>query len=85
MKRHMKYHDRGYDIKITDYQYKGRPPIGVSISGTQLGECINPLGEACYFCAFIHAMSMSDGKAMARECVNERVRTRHDAPHGTTR
>ena len=70
MKRNKVFKYKGYDVKIRDYQYKSRPPVGVRICGTRLGECINLCGEPCYFYTAVHAMSITDGEQQARAIID---------------
>ena len=80
MKRHKEFNYKGYEVKIRDYQYKSRPPVGVSISGTRLGEDINLCGEPCYYFHSLHAMSMNDGERQAIAIINTHLSTSHDTP-----
>lgn len=63
---------KGYEITVRDYGYKSRAPVAVRVSGTRLGECVNPLGEPCYFYESLDAFSVEEGIKLAREVVNKR-------------
>lgn len=77
MKRFYKQVVNGYTITVKDYQYKGRLPVSVRVSGLRLGECTNPLGEPCYFYKTEDAYTLEDGIKAALRIVNEQVsRTR---------
>lgn len=64
-----------YDVEVQDYRYKSRPPVGVRVSGTVLGECKNSFNEDCYFFKFADAMTMAEGISIAKEIVRERQST----------
>ena len=61
---------KGYEITVKDYGYKSRPPVGVRVSGTRLGECTNLLGEPCYFYESRDAYTLEKGIKMAHLIVN---------------
>ncbi len=62
MKRRLNYIVGSYKVKIYDYQYKSRAPVGITVSGNTLGECKNSFGEPCYFCEFESAYSIAEGQ-----------------------
>ena len=61
---------RGYEIKVRDYGYTSRAPVGVLVSGTRLGECVNLFGEPCYFYASHDAYSMEEGIKLAYQIID---------------
>ena len=69
MKRYRNLTIDGYKIEIKDYQYKRRPPVGVFVSGTRLGECTNLFGEPCYFYQHEDAMNLDAGEQLGRAIV----------------
>ena len=70
-KRYTRIWIDGYTAVIKDYQFKGRPPVGVRVSGTRLGEETNMFGEPCFFFDTAEAMSMSAGVAMAKDIIRQ--------------
>lgn len=67
--RFIKLHIGSYTATIQDYRYKSRPPVGVMVSGSRLGESRNPFGEPCYFYESDDAMSMSEGIERAKAMI----------------
>ena len=67
---------RGYEIKVRDYGYTSRAParapVGVFVSGTRLGECVNLFGEPCYFYASHDAYSMEEGIKLAYQIIDKK-------------
>jgi hypothetical protein len=61
---------KGYEIHVKDYGYTSRAPVTVRISGTRLGECVNPFGEPCYYYTSRDAYSMDEGIKLAHQIVN---------------
>ena len=64
---------REYEIKVRDYGYTSRAPIGVLVSGTRLGECVNLFGEPCYFYASHDAYSMEEGIKLAYQIIDKQT------------
>ena len=62
-----------YEITVKDYGYTSRAPIGVRITGTVIGECVNLCGEACYYYTCLDAYTLNEGIALARRIVSERM------------
>ena len=67
---------------MRDYKYKARAPVGVSVSGTRLGECTNSFGEPCYFYASESAYTMQEGIDIANKIVREQETQTRDAIQG---
>lgn len=72
MKRKVNFNMGTYRAEIQDYQYRSRPPVGIRVSGTVLGECKNILGEDCYFYKSMDAMNINEGISIAKEIINSR-------------
>ena len=62
-----------YEITVKNYGYTSRAPIGVRITGTVIGECVNLHGEACYYYTCLDAYTLNEGIALARRIVSERM------------
>lgn len=69
MKRFMQLTIGHYKVKVRDYRYTSRLPVGVSVTGDRLGESSNPFGEPCYFYESASAMSINEGIAIAKRII----------------
>ena len=60
---------KGFKVKVIDYQYKGREPIGATLGNDELTD-INMLGEPCNHFKAIRGFTMQEVERACREYID---------------